>query len=376
MRFLAATLASATTRGSWTYDCPTEGIFAEPCQKAKEVYEKFEKFEKKFQKAYENEAIRLERFYIFSENFLIAKQHQENDKGGAQYDVLSSLGDWSRKEFKARNTLKDHNEFKKSIENKPKFEGSNTTDIPKSFDWRHHDYKVVNKVKDQAQCGSCWAFATVANVEGVHAHFNKELLSLSEQELVSCDPTDNGCGGGLPSNAYQWLITKHRGLELEKDYKYDGVDEDCALDASKQRVFVMDFIAIPENAEDKMAQALVKYGPLSLGLNADPLQFYMGGVMDPSQEECDPAGMDHAVVPVGYGTENSQDYWIIRNSWGEGWGEKGYFRMSRGKNTCGLAAMVTTATKTGKKSVEEMEENYETENVDEIPEIPEQEFVA
>lgn len=376
MRFLLATAVSAATRGTYTsqctytFECPTEGIFAKPCEAAKEIYEKFEEFENKFEKGYENDLVRLERFYIFSKNFIIAKEHQANEKGDAIYDVLSPLADWSRIEFSARNTLWDHKEHKELLKGVKQFEG-NATDIPTSYDWRDHDHNVVNKVKDQAQCGSCWAFATIANVEGVHAHFNKELLSLSEQELVSCDPTDNGCNGGLPANAYQWMITKHRGLELEKDYGYDGIDEDCTLDKSKQRVFVMDFISIPENSEDKMAQALVKYGPLSLGLNADPLQFYMGGIMDPSEDDCDPSGMDHAVTAVGYGT-GSQDFWIIRNSWGEQWGEKGYFRMSRGKNTCGLAQMSTTATKTSKKSVEEMEEEY----VEELKDLEEREMVA
>jgi len=167
------------------------------------------------------------------------------------------------------------------------------------------------------------------------------------------------------------MIDEHRGLELEKDYGYDGVDEKCTLDTSKQRVFVKNFILIPENREDLMALALVTYGPLSLGLNADLLQFYTGGIMDPTEEECPPEGMNHAVVPVGYGTE-SQDYWIIRNSWGEGWGESGYFRMSRGKNTCGLAQMVTTATKTSKKLIEE---NDKTKYVDEISNLQEQSYL-
>jgi len=365
MRFLAATLVSASTTGTWTYECPTSEPFHEECEKAKVLYEKFENFEKKFEKAYENDLKRLERFYVFCENSLRAKSHQDNDQGGASYDVDNPLGDWTPEEFSSRNTLKDQNDYQDMLNNVKQFNNTGATDIPDSYDWRQHDHKVVNEVKDQAQCGSCWAFATIANVEGVHAHFNKELLSLSEQELVSCDPTDNGCGGGLPANAYQWLITKHRGLELENDYSYDGVDEDCTLEKSKQRVFVHDFISIPPSAEDKMAQALVKYGPLSLGLNADTLQFYMGGVMDPSQDDCDPDGMDHAVTAVGYGKEG-QDYWIIRNSWGAAWGEKGYFRMSRGKNTCGLAQMSTTATKTGKKALE----------LPVLQELAEQEFIA
>merc|ERR1712232_578482 len=112
------------------------------------------------------------------------------------------------------------------------------TDLPDSFDWRSKG--AVNAVKNQAQCGSCWAFATVANIEGAGYVENKKLVSLSEQELVDCDKKtgDQGCQGGLPSNAYKDMIQQNLGLELESSYAYTGRDGTCKATAAAEKAFI------------------------------------------------------------------------------------------------------------------------------------------
>ena len=97
-----------------------------------------------------------------------------------------------------------------------------------------------------------------------------------------------------------------------------------------------------ENEED-IKNYLLKTGPLAVALNADPLQYYDSGILDLDTEECDPEGMNHAVTLVGYGSENGNDYWIVKNSWGTSWGEQGYFRIARGKGTCGINTYITSA---------------------------------
>merc|ERR1712232_715158 len=111
------------------------------------------------------------------------------------------------------------------------------TDLPDSFDWRSKG--AVNAVKNQAQCGSCWAFATVANIEGAGFVATGKLVSLSEQELVDCDKDtgDEGCQGGLPSNAYKDMIQKKLGLETESDYPYAGRNGQCKAQVSEEKVF-------------------------------------------------------------------------------------------------------------------------------------------
>jgi len=213
-----------------------------------------------------------------------------------------------------------------------------TVNLPKNFDWREKG--AVNDPKNQQQCGSCWAFATVANVEGANFVANGELLSLSEQELVGCSDSDNGCEGGLPENAYEDMISKNLGLELEDDYPYDAVDESCKAEQSKEKVFLSGWTPVSDD-EEQMQAAVMKYGPLAIGINAQWMQLYSGGISNPPV--CDPSALDHGVAIIGWGEEDGTPYWTIRNSWGSSWGESGYYRIIRGKGKCGLNKMVTSA---------------------------------
>merc|ERR1712187_770208 len=218
-----------------------------------------------------------------------------------------------------------------------------TSGLPDNFDWVEKG--AVNPVKNQAQCGSCWAFATVANIEGAGFVDNKKLLSLSEQELVDCDKKtgDQGCQGGLPANAYNDMIQNKFGLEQETAYPYTAADGTCKASASLEKAFIGGFVKISTD-EDQIAAALMQYGPLSIGINAGPMQFYAGGIAHPWKIVCNPQKLDHGVAIVGFGTESGTKYWVIRNSWGPTWGEKGYYRIVRGTGACGLNTMVASAT--------------------------------
>merc|ERR1711865_72187 len=208
-----------------------------------------------------------------------------------------------------------------------------------SYDWRDHG--AVNAIKDQGQCGSCWAFSTVANIEGVGMVETGKLLDLSEQQLVDCDTQDGGCQGGLPSTAFQYMIDQGMGLEGESAYPYTASDGTCHSSKSLEKAFITGWLQTSTD-ETQIAAALQQYGPLSIGINAANFQFYTGGVSSPFL--CNPRALDHGVAIVGFGTDGRKDYWTIRNSWGSSWGEDGYIRIARGKGTCGLNTDVTTAT--------------------------------
>lgn len=312
--------------------------------------ERFSEFVTAMGRTYSSVEEEKERFEIFVKNLEHLAKIKALDPG-ATYSEISPFGDMTPEEFNARNTLKAHQFRREEMVEAALFNAAN---IPDSIDWVEKG--AVNAVKNQGQCGSCWSFSTIANIEAVNFLKTGKLVSLSEEQLVDCDKSypsktqgDQGCQGGLPANAMGWLSTEHIGLEYESKYPYVGRDgKTCAATKSDEAVFISSFLVIKPD-EDQMAAALVQHGPLSIGLNAGPMQFYMGGISDPLTIVCDPKSIDHAVNIVGYGNgtrllvEKNVKYWKIRNSWGESWGEKGYYRIVRGVNKCGLNSLVTTA---------------------------------
>jgi len=311
-----------------------------PAPPAEDPQGLFEEFAASVGRIYASAEERQRRFEVFAENLAHIAKMQSLD-AGAVYTHTSPFADWTVEEFSARNSLKAHLfDANGAVEQD---EPHNASSLPAAFDWREKG--AVNPVKNQGSCGSCWAFSTVGNIEGVNFVQTKKLLSLSEQELVDCDKTgsqgDQGCQGGLPSNAFKFLISTKTGLDSEATYPYAGSDDMCAVKKADELVFITSWKQIASD-EDQMAAALMQYGPLSIGINAGPMQWYGGGVADPWKFLCSPKSIDHGVVIVGFGSDPKK-HWIIRNSWGPSWGEKGYYRIVRGKNACGLTSMPTTA---------------------------------
>ncbi|UMM21369.1 hypothetical protein L5515_003079 [Caenorhabditis briggsae] len=195
-------------------------------------------------------------------------------------------------------------------------------------------------VKNQGQCGSCWAFSIVSAVESQFAIKKGTLWSLSEQELVDCDRDSYGCNGGFMDKALSWILGN--GLETEDDYPYDAVRHDqCYLNRGKTRVWVDEGYRLANN-EDFIADWVDSVGPVSFAMKL-PKSFYSysNGIYHPSERECnDPNNGYHAMTLIGYGNEGGQLYWIVKNSWGSGWGDQGYMRLARGQNVCGAGEYV------------------------------------
>lgn len=213
-----------------------------------------------------------------------------------------------------------------------KFKG----DVPDSVDWR--DKGIVNPIKDQAQCGSCWAFGTIQACESAYALAHGTLLSCSEQNLVDCCISCSGCNGGLESAALEFIINQQGGyLNSEDDYPYTAVDGTCKFDSTKGINKIVSYEHGKAGDEDYL-KTLIAQGVCDIAIDASQwsFQLYTGGVYD--EPSCSSSFLDHAVGLVGYGTDGGVDYWLVRNSWGTSWGEKGYIRMSRNKNNqCGVA---------------------------------------
>jgi len=198
-----------------------------------------------------------------------------------------------------------------------------------SFDWRAKN--AVTEVKNQMQCGSCWSFSTTGALEGAHAIKTGKLVSLSEQELLDC--SGHACSGGWPSDAMQW-IHDNGGLTTEAAYPYTAVQgPSCNKNGKPEAATLSSVVHVKRQNMDALIAA-INVGPVSIALDASGFDSYSGGIY--SSPTCG-QNLDHAVLIVGYGTENGVDYYIIKNSWGPNWGEKGYIRIKRGGDECGLA---------------------------------------
>lgn len=302
----------------------------------------FEKFKTQFKRIYLDELEHHMRFGIFKKNCYLIQQLRRFESGTAIYDI-TQFADLTQDEYILRTGLRYHENFGNRIPNVQ----ADIPDIelPKSFDWR--DQNVVTPVKDQGQCGSCWAFSVTGNIEGLHAVKTKKLESYSEQELLDCDEVDSACNGGLPDDAYK-AIERIGGLESEDAYPYHAQKEKCQYKPALRRIGVKGAVDLPKD-EESIAKYLVANGPISIGLNANAMQFYKGGVSHPWKTLCKPDDIDHGVLIVGYGIADypifnkTLPYWIIKNSWGPQWGEQGYYRLFRGDNTCGVTAMASSA---------------------------------
>ncbi|XP_014895952.1 cathepsin F [Poecilia latipinna] len=308
----------------------------QPSEESVELLGQFKEFMVRYNKVYSSQEEADMRLQIFHENLKTAEKLQSLDQGSAEYGV-TKFSDLTEEEFRSTylNPLLSQWTLHRPMKPAPTAKGP----APGSWDWRDHG--AVSPVKNQGMCGSCWAFSVTGNIEGQWFLKNGTLLSLSEQELVDCDGVDQACRGGLPSNAYE-AIEKLGGLETETDYSYKGHKQTCDFTDRKVAAYINSSLEISKD-EKEIAAWLAEKGPISVALNAFAMQFYRKGVSHPMKIFCNPWMIDHAVLLVGYGERNGIPFWAIKNSWGEDYGEEGYYYLYRGSNACGINKMCSSA---------------------------------
>ena len=306
------------------------------------VQGEWEAFKQEHGKKYNDDSEEEFRLKIFMENMHRIANHNAKASAGhkSYYLAMNKFGDLSHHEF-----VRLMNGFKNSSRNQTRNEENHlfmtplNFDVPKSVDWRDKGY--VTPVKDQGQCGSCWSFSATGALEGQNFRKTGVLTSLSEQNLVDCSSKfgNNGCNGGLMDNAFRY-IKDNGGIDTEESYPYEGMDDTCRFKKADVGAKDTGLVDIPAGSEEHLKSALASVGPVSVAIDAshESFQFYHHGIYD--EEECSSEDLDHGVLAVGYGEDShGKEYWIVKNSWGEIWGQNGYINMARNKNNqCGIAS--------------------------------------
>ncbi|XP_063376935.1 procathepsin L-like isoform X1 [Cydia fagiglandana] len=316
-------LASSTVLAA--YDKPlydveeAESLFKEFLQEHKKVYNRREYYE---------------RLEIFKQT--LKTINEQNEQFPDTVFALNRFADLKPHELECYRGFKLPKDI--NLTNVEITEGLDSA--PESFDWRTKN--KVTHVKDQGQCGSCFIFSAVGDIEGQYAIKHGQLVALSEKQALDC-LTVGTCQGGYMEKVMQELAQRQMKLDKEEDYvPYEAKKGTCKNDPSKGLVQCTSGVRKQIMDEEQLKAELANRGPISIAINANDFGNYQSGVLLPNL--CKGQQVDHAVLLVGYGEENGKKFWIIKNSWGTGWGEEGYVRILRGVNACGIGTYVAEST--------------------------------
>merc|ERR1711988_155361 len=265
---------------------------------------------------------------------MIAAHNARFEKGEVSYSMkMNQFGDMLPEEFEAMQTYKPQ-EFS---EETPLFMTPANFKAPSSVDWRNQG--LVTGVKNQGQCGGCWSFSTTGSLEGAWKLKGHTLVGLSEQNLLDCSWRygNLGCNGGEMDSAFEYII-KNGGIGTEASYPYTAKDGSCHYSAANKGATMSKYTDVTSGSESALQNAVGLIGPVSVAIDAshNSFQLYKSGVY--YEPNCSSTKLDHGVLTVGYNTDGSDQYWIVKNSWGVTWGQQGYIWMSRNRNNnCGIA---------------------------------------
>jgi len=304
----------------------------------------WQEFKTKYSKEYTSQEEEDYRQGVWSGNVDKIISHNLDTQNGL---YLYSLGENEYADLTSDEIITYMNGF--DSQRRPPVEGKklavSTDDLPESVDWTKNK-TVVTPVKNQAMCGSCWAFSATGSLEGQHAIKTGKLVSLSEQNLVDCSRKEGnlGCFGGLMDKAFAY-VKDNGGIDTEESYPYTAkMGTKCLYNSSNSGATLQSWVDVKKGDETELQKAVATIGPISVAMDAHlpSFHFYKKGLYH--DKNCSSIHLDHGVLAVGYGAGHhgddgkAKDYWIVKNSWGTSWGMQGYFHLARNMdNQCGVA---------------------------------------
>ncbi|XP_071971185.1 cathepsin K-like isoform X1 [Engystomops pustulosus] len=303
----------------------------------------WDQWKRTYRKQYNGKFDEVMRRSIWEKNYKMIINHNiEYTQGLHTYELaMNHLGDMTSEEVartmmglivppqnRVRNITADDDDNKDRLH-----------DLPDSIDYRTKGY--VTPVRNQGSCGSCWAFSSVGALEGQLKKTTGKLAVLSPQNLVDCVEKNEGCGGGSMTYAFQYVIDNN-GIDSEAAYPYVGEDQVCNYAAAGKAAKCKSYKEVEVGSEKALKKAVGTVGPVSVAIDAalSTFQFYSKGIY--FDANCNAEQINHAVLVVGYGAEKKDKYWIVKNSWSDTWGDKGYILMARDRgNACGIANLAS-----------------------------------
>lgn len=278
------------------------------------------------------------RRLIWEKNLKFVTLHNlEHSMGMHSYDLgMNHMGDMTSEEVMSlMSALRVPSQSRRNVT----YKSNPNQKLPDSLDWR--DKGCVTDVKYQGSCGACWAFSAVGALEAQLQLKTGKLVSLSAQNLVDCSTEEKyrnkGCNGGFMTEAFQYIIDNN-GIDSDSSYPYKAMDGKCQYDARNRAATCSKYTELPFGSEAALKEAVATKGPVSVAIDASRPSFFLyksGVYYDPS---CT-SNVNHGVLVIGYGKQDGKDYWLVKNSWGHYFGDKGYILMARNSgNHCGIAS--------------------------------------